>query len=218
MINDANKTIHRDLWDRIWERTSSFSHIIGAGRSVYNGFFRRFMRRYTTRDTRFLELGCGTSTLALSLAPEIKELVGLDISPSAVELSRKNAAELGVTNAHFVEGDCLNVPWKNEFDIVWSQGLMEHFDDPVRVAREHFKALKPDGTALISVPYQWSYFALWYKLTRPMIFRFAWPWTEQTFFTKKRLLEVGRQIDPEAKAHILQPFLLGIVILELKKK
>jgi SAM-dependent methyltransferase len=217
MINSDNIATHRGFWDKIWERRSAFADVINGGRDIYSVFFRRFLYRYIGPDTSFLELGCGTSTLALSLAPRMKELVGLDISPAALELSRGHAQRLGVTNARFVEGDCMNVPFSDQFDVVWSQGLMEHFDDPARVASEHLKAAKKGGVALISVPYRYSYFRLWYALTRPNILRPLWPWTEQTFFSKKQVLAVGRQVDPNATAHILQPFFLGIVILELRK-
>ena len=124
---------------------------------------------------------------------------------------------MGVKNARFEGGDCLDLAYENAFDVVWSQGLMEHFDDPEAVAREHYKAVKKGGIALLSVPYRYSYHALWYLATRPRFLRPLWPWTDQRFYTAQDLLRIGRTITPRARVHFLQPFPLGLAILELPK-
>ena len=38
------------------------------------------------------------------------------------------------------------------FDIVFSLGFLEHFDDPIPVVESHLKLLKPGGVLLIGVP------------------------------------------------------------------
>ncbi len=210
-------THQREEWQDIWKRRGIITTIVDAGRQIYNWFFRRYLRKFISKNTRFLEVGCGTASLSLSLAGEIRELVGVDNAEAALELSRKRARDGGVENSTFELGDCLALQYENEFDVVWSQGLMEHFDDPVKVASEHYKAVKPGGIALLSIPYRYSYHTLWYKLTRPRFLRPLWPWTEQIFYTKKQLLEIGKKITPSARIHFLQPFPLGIIILELPK-
>ena len=216
-MNQKNLTFQKEAWQDIWKRRGILTSVVDSGRTIYNWFFRRYLRKYTRPHKRLLEVGCGTSTLTLSLAPEIAALVGIDNAESALELSRSHAQRLGVTNSTFEIEDCLALPYENEFDMVWSQGLLEHFDDPVAVAAQHFKATKAGGIALISIPYRYSYHAVWYLVTRPRFLRFLWPWTEQIFYTKKQLLEIGKKITPHARTHFLQPFPLGIIILELPK-
>ncbi|MDP2642163.1 MAG: class I SAM-dependent methyltransferase [bacterium] len=210
-----NLTYQKDEWQNIWTRRGWLTAIVNIDRKTYNWFWRRHLRKFISKDTRLVEVGCGTATLTLSLAGEIKELVGVDITESAIELSRKHAKDLGVTNSRFELGDCLNLPYQDEFDVVWSQGLMEHFEHPEVVAAEHYKATKPGGTTLISVPYKYSYHTLWYVLTRPKFLRFLWPWTDILYMDKKRLTAIGKALTPKARVYFLQPFLLGIVILEL---
>ncbi|MFA6554488.1 MAG: class I SAM-dependent methyltransferase [Candidatus Paceibacterota bacterium] len=217
MEHRNNTREHRDIWQNIWLHKNRLSYFVDYGRFVYNGFFRKMLRKHINGQTEFLELGCGTSTLTISLAKEMKGLVGLDISPEALKISQDCAKKYGVTNAKFIDGNCLDVPFQGTFDIVWSQGLMEHFDNPLLVAEQHWKATKLGGTTLISVPYKWSYLTPWYTITRPKIFRSLWPWTDQTFFSKKELIKIGKKITPSARVYLLRPFFLGIVILELKK-
>jgi len=209
-----------DEWQAVWSKKGGFvDSVIDLGRTIYNLFFRRIHRRYINKDTRMLELGCGRASLSLSLCKEIKSLYGVDISDVALKQASASAESLGVSNAKFVIGDCTKLNMNNRFDFVWSQGLLEHFDDPTLVAREHYKALAPEGVALLSVPYTYSYHAIWYKMSRPKILRWLWPWggTEQRFFNHKELSDVGRAITPHFRVFLMQPFPLGIIFLEMRK-
>lgn len=204
-------------WQEIWERQGALDAVIDWGRTVYNYFFRRVLWRYLTKDASMLELGCGRASLSLSLAPDIKKLVGLDISDAAVRQATAYAQEHRIMNATFALDDCTKLACTDTFDFVWSQGLLEHFDDPVIVVGEHYRMLRPGGTALLSVPYRYSYHTLWYMLTRPKALRRFWPWTEQRFFNATQLRAVGKQVTPHARTLFLQPFPLGIIFLELHR-
>lgn len=206
-------------WQGIWARRNIIDSIIDTGRSTYNFFLRRILRQYITPASTVLELGCGRASLTISLCPEIKELAGIDISDVAVAQATAYAQEHGIYNARFAVDDVTKLRVTEKFDLVWSQGLIEHFDDPTAVARAHYDALAPGGVALISVPYTYSYHAAWYYGARPKLLRPLWPWTgvEQRFFTHKQLLEVGKAITPHSRVFLLQPFPLGLILLEMRK-
>ena len=207
-------------WQAVWSKKGGFvDAVIDLGRTTYNFFFRRIHRRYINKDTRMLELGSGRASLSLSLCKEIKSLYGIDISDVAVKQASASAESLGVSNAKFLVDDCTKLNLDNRFDFVWSQGLIEHFENPTLVAREHYKALVPGGVALLSVPYKYSYHTIWYKMSRPKLLRWLWPWegTEQRFFNHKELFEVGSAITPYSRVFLMQPFPLGIIFLEMRK-
>jgi len=207
-------------WQAVWSRKGGFvDSVIDLGRTIYNLFFRRILRRYITKDTRMLELGSGRASLSLSICKEIKSLYGVDISDVALKQASASAESLGVSNAKFIIGDCTKLNIDDKFDFVWSQGLIEHFDDPTLVAREHYKALVPGGVVLISVPYKYSYHTIWYKMSRPKLLRWLWLWegTEQRFFNHKELSDVGTAITPHFRVFLMQPFPLGIIFLEMRK-
>lgn len=214
-----NSTEQCAEWDSIWARKSLLSKTIDAGREVYNFFYKKLLGRHIRHSTALLEVGCGTSTLTLSLAHKMKKLVGIDISETALLKSRGLAKELNVANAEFVYADCTKLPadLKNAFDLVWSQGLLEHFENPVDIVRAHCDALAPGGSAFLSVPYRYSYHTIWYKLTRPKILRRFWPWTEQVFYRRRELKKIAQEVTSNYRIFFLKPFILGIVILEIKK-
>lgn len=204
-------------WEAIWKRRGLLDRFIDTGRDIYNWFFRRLLLRYLTPTSSVLEMGSGRASLTLSLANRIGSLTGVDISETAVEQSTQDALKRGLTNTRFLIDDCTKLALTERFDFVWSQGLLEHFEDPHTIASEHYRMLAPGGVALLSVPYKYSYHTIWYTLTRPTFLRFLWPWTEQIFYDKKELLAIGKTITPHARTYLLQPFPLGIVFLEMKR-
>ena len=52
-----------------------------------------------------LDLYCGVGTIGLTMADRVKQLIGVEIVPQAVEDAAKNAAKNGITNARFLCGD-----------------------------------------------------------------------------------------------------------------
>lgn len=58
----------------------------------------------TGKET-LLDLYCGTGTIGLSMAHCVRELVGVEVVPQAVEDAERNAMENGITNARFMAAD-----------------------------------------------------------------------------------------------------------------
>jgi 2-polyprenyl-3-methyl-5-hydroxy-6-metoxy-1,4-benzoquinol methylase len=52
-----------------------------------------------------LDVGCGEAAISLYLAERGYTTVGLDLSPTAVELARREAAKRGLSNASFEVAD-----------------------------------------------------------------------------------------------------------------
>lgn len=213
------------IWDEVWEGKAA-GRVITTLREFYSGRLRQLIAPHIDGRSRILELGCGTATLLLSLAPRAREVVGLDISSEGLKIAQGHQARQGVANARFVKADCQNVPFENEFDVVYSAGLIEHFfDDDVAIVRQHLKAVKPGGRAIMSVPYAYTLHGLHYMFTRPKFTRRFWPWSQeqhfQKFYSRQRLRAVGRKAGYPFRVYFLRPWLvgllLGILVLEISK-
>ena len=58
-----------------------------------------------TKDDVLLDLYCGAGSIGLSMAKDVRELIGIEIVESAVKCARENAADNEITNAKFYTGD-----------------------------------------------------------------------------------------------------------------
>ncbi len=79
---------------------------------------------------RTLEVGCGTGTNALWLAAQGCDVVGVDVSPLAVEQARAKAAAANERRCRFETLDFLTAtPPGGPFDFVFDRGCFHVFDD-----------------------------------------------------------------------------------------
>lgn len=58
-----------------------------------------------TGNEVLLDLYCGVGTIGLTMADGVKELIGIEIIPQAIENANKNAQMNNITNARFICGD-----------------------------------------------------------------------------------------------------------------
>ncbi len=100
-----------------------------------------------TKDLKVLDLGCGDGTTALPAAKLGADVLGIDIAPNLVEAGNRRAAEQGLTNLKFQEGDASNleqVPDKS-FDLVVSIFGAMFAPKPVEVAKEMVRVTRSGG-------------------------------------------------------------------------
>ena len=103
------------------------------------------------RKLRVLDLGCGNGSLSNYLTEQGYEVIGMEESPSGVEIARRN-----FPNCQFIQGSIYSPPQEilnNSFDIVISVEVVEHLFYPKELPRLAKKCLKPDGTLIVTTPY-----------------------------------------------------------------
>lgn len=77
-----------------------------VNRSQAEALYRRAIELAALKeDDVLLDLYCGAGTIGLSASHLVRELIGVEIVPEAVENARENAALNGITNARFLCGD-----------------------------------------------------------------------------------------------------------------
>jgi SAM-dependent methyltransferase len=77
------------------------------------------------RESRVLSLGCGIGDTELLLAPHVREVVGVDLSPAAIRQAREDAARLRIANARFEQG----TEAEGQYDAVIAIFLLHHLPD-----------------------------------------------------------------------------------------
>src|SRR5437868_12112335 len=100
-----------------------------------------------TKGMQVLDLGCGDGTTALPEAKLGADVLGVDIARNLVEAGNRRAAEQGLTNLKFQEGDASNLeqlPDKS-FDLVVSIFGAMFAPKPFDVAKEMVRVTRPGG-------------------------------------------------------------------------
>ena len=108
-----------------------------------------------TVGARVLDVGCGTGDLAIALAARGYEVLGVEISPTAIAQAREKAQRAGV-RVHFEVQDATNLSLSQApFDALVDSGLLHnlHRADDTAAVRRYLAQLPslvaPGGVAVI---------------------------------------------------------------------
>ena len=127
----------------LWEK-GDFTHIAAKMRESGEALVERLG---ITKGMKVLDLGCGDGTTALPEAKLGADVLGIDIAGNLVEAGKRRAAEQGLTNLKFQEGDASDleqVPDKS-FDLVVSIFGAMFAPKPFEVAKEMVRVTRPGG-------------------------------------------------------------------------
>lgn len=101
----------------------------------------------------FLEAGCGTAQVSAAIGrahPHVR-LTGAEAFAEGLLVAQAKAPGI-----ELVQADIRDLPWDQEFDVAGAFDVLEHVQDHDRAVRELYRAVKPGGGVLITVPqHQW---------------------------------------------------------------
>ena len=148
-------------WDDVWADRK-------YNRKLYDRIMWIYMRRLL-RGTRIkkgstlLDIGCGEGGLSLYLARKYNMKVTLvDFSKKAIERAVERYREQGIDVSYYY-GDIFDMEIGERFDVVMSEGLIEHFYRSKRIGmiRRHMELVKENGYIIIFVPAKTILYPLW---------------------------------------------------------
>ena len=130
----------REFFEEIDARFLQASAFCGGERA-----FARLIPFDDLKGKRVLEIGCGLGCHAQLLAEAGCILTAIDLTPRAVELTRKRLSLKGITaDVRVMDAEQMELE-DEQFDFVWSWGVVHHSASPARIVREAYRVLKPSG-------------------------------------------------------------------------
>ena len=117
------------------------------------------------RNKKTLEIGVGLGSDHMLLAQAGAILTGVDITPRAVEHTKRRFELLGL-QSNLLIADAENLPFEdNEFDAVYSWGVLHHTPNTQKAVDEVFRVLKNGGFAKIMIYHKSSLigYMLWVR-------------------------------------------------------
>ena len=181
------------IWNNYLERNEYKDTILehGNNRIKFHELICRHIKKI--KNPRIIELGCGTciDTNIIAKRRNFGSYFALDISKNSISL----ALRINKDFKNFVNlliGDTVKLPLKDQsFDLVFSQGLVEHFSNPDDVIKEQIRILKSNGILVVNVPQKFTGYTLYKKR---MIRRKIWDLGWEREFSCNELKNLGQSL------------------------
>lgn len=134
---------NKDLWEK-----GDFTRIAETMRESGAALVQRLG---IAKGRKILDLGCGDGTTALPAAKLGADVLGVDIARNLVEAGNQRAAELGLANCRFQEGDACDLHELPDqaFDLTISIFGAMFAPKPFEVAKEMVRVTKPGGRIIL---------------------------------------------------------------------
>jgi ubiquinone/menaquinone biosynthesis C-methylase UbiE len=101
-------------------------------------------------DDLVLDVACGGGLVVCAFAPHVRHATGIDMTPAMLDHAAGLAAEKGIANVAWREGDVASLPWPDaSFTIVVTRFAVHHFPDPAAVLREMVRVCAPGGRIVV---------------------------------------------------------------------
>jgi ubiquinone/menaquinone biosynthesis C-methylase UbiE len=99
----------------------------------------------------WLEAACGPGVVSRRLAPHVRRVHGIDLTPAMVTLARQSAAEAGAQNATFAVGDATATRLPDaSLDGAITRFSLHHIPVPGRVLDELARIVRAGGVVVVA--------------------------------------------------------------------
>lgn len=145
-----------------------------------------------TEPIKIIELGCGTAyhTLQMTKLFPVSKVTLVDFNANVIEDTRKRLSCLECEK-EFLLQDLFSLDLGEKYDIVHSQGLLEHYtpEEQEKLICLHRDLLTPNGIAVILVPTPSLPYRLWRGLLEKL---HLWIYADETPISEA---EFARQLE-----------------------
>lgn len=148
MASEKSPLVNNDIYDQYGERWYTARNdpvglLRAEARARNPWIILEMTKRFSDRNIRILDIGCGAGFLANELARHGYHVTGLDASESTLEVARRHDST-GTVDYRF--GDAYRMEFENgTFEVVCAMDFLEHVENPERIVREVSRVLRTGG-------------------------------------------------------------------------
>jgi 2-polyprenyl-3-methyl-5-hydroxy-6-metoxy-1,4-benzoquinol methylase len=145
----------RQKWDLNWYNTKYQRGDFKRRKICDEAFVRALMSKYSIRqDSRLLDLGCGRGWYSYLFTRNGLKVTGVDISSVGIQKAKESYG----SEINWIEGDGCNLPFKEDFEIVFASGYsplnyVESLESSkaVEIGRKLFEYLEDRGSLVFTM-------------------------------------------------------------------
>jgi SAM-dependent methyltransferase len=102
-------------------------------------------------DWTVLDVACGAGHVAQEVAPRVRQVAGIDLTPALLDLAADRLAAAGIGNVLLQQGDASDLPFVDgAFNLVVCRAAVHHFPDPAVQLAEMARVCRPGGRVVVS--------------------------------------------------------------------
>lgn len=170
---DSDKKAVEEFWDKascgedLYLRNQQRGGYVEHARRRYElePIIEEFAEFESAAGKKVLEIGVGLGADHQRFAQAGARLTGIDLTARAVEHTRRRLALFGLDSA-LSTGDAENLAFpSDEFDRVYSWGVLHHSPNTPKAISEVHRVLRPGGVASVMIYHKWSLvgYMLWIR-------------------------------------------------------
>ncbi len=134
------------FWDKIADK---YARDAIADMDSYTYTLER-TRSYLSKTDNVLEVGCGTGSTALELAPNVASILGTDLAPNMIRIATEKLSDGKTPNVSFAVGDIFDsTNERGPFDAVLAHNVL-HLVEEVPAALNRINGLLKPGGVFVS--------------------------------------------------------------------
>lgn len=145
--NNFTQTVYGKLWKNLEE-----DYIRGESKNVLINLLKQGGYNIEEfREKKILDVGCGSGRFSIGFAQlGAKEVTGIDLGKTGIKIGTNFIEKFNLKNIKLIEGNVLSLPFEdNEFDFVFSKGVLHHTGDLKKGLEEYFRVLKKGGNGFL---------------------------------------------------------------------
>ncbi len=177
----------QEIWNRFWRNKKEIDKVYPSSPSV----LRTITKQLNVKGMRILEVGAGSGRDSIELTRMGALVTVLDFAQESLQIISKLKKEHNIGNDQLslIRADAFSTPYPNgTFDLVFHQGLAEHFRNPLPLLEENYRITKPGGYCLCDVPQTFHLYTVIKKILIAMDKWFAGWETQLTMPQLKKLM------------------------------
>lgn len=209
MENDVNRLTEKEYWNKVLSdaKLPRCNREDEYGYSITMKFIHQVLKNNSF--STFLEVGCGSSGWLPYFSKKYDyHISGLDYSEIGCKLCEENLKMQNIEYGDIFCSDLFddNCTQGRNYDIIFTYGVIEHFDEPEEVIKKLTKHLNSSGIIITLVPNLNGMMGLLSKIFVPDIYHM------HKVITKKKLLKYHISSNLQnVKTNYAGIFLLGVI-------
>ena len=122
---------------------------------IWEKIFPKYLKN--NEPGNVIEIGCAPGGYLINFYTRFGIIpYGIEYSHQGVKVTSERFASLNLPVENIIEADffddSLIEKYRENFNVVYSRGFIEHFDDPAEVIKRHDNLLKKGGLLIIQIP------------------------------------------------------------------